>query len=137
VWRFDPSVGRDLRLYEFGGHFEECSARTGRQERECLKKRKEARKFLYARWRSKKPAYIAIDFPCTDCGPTLHVFVDQDEAGRWRIARVLEESRYPPMYWEDAFDVRYRWANEDDRLREQATRVLSFVDSSGVELDSF
>ncbi|MEO8043241.1 MAG: hypothetical protein ABI646_11565, partial [Acidobacteriota bacterium] len=100
-------------------------------------RREDARTFIYAHWQSKKPAYVAIDFPCIDCAPTRHVFIDQNESGQWRIARVLEESRFPPRHRKDAFDVKYRPANREGRLEEKGPRILSFLDTAGEEIDSF
>jgi len=135
---FDPADGRDLTIYEFGGQVEECSWKPGEEEfRECVAKRETARRFIFDQWRSKKRSYIAIHLPCIDCMPTLHVFLEPDDAGRWRIVSVLEENRFDPERWPDALDVTYRKATRDERRREQTVRVLSFLDSSGSEVDSF
>src|SRR5688500_7447651 len=67
--RFDSAVGRELRRYDIGGQVEEFSWRTGRELQRCLRDRENARRFILDHWRSKKRAYIAIDFLCADCMP--------------------------------------------------------------------
>jgi hypothetical protein len=134
---FDPAAGRDLRLYDRGGSIEECSWQLGRELRSCLETRENARRFIYEHWLSRKPGYIAIDFRCVDCMPVLHVFIEPGDSGRWRVVRVLEDRRFNPVPRPDAIDVRYRAADPDEQGREQTSRVLSFIDSSGAEIDSF
>jgi hypothetical protein len=133
---FDPADGRELSEYALGGHVNECGWSEVRGSR-CLKRREEARRFIYEHWRSKQRAYIAVDFSCDDCSPTLHIFIEPTQAGEWRIATVLEEPRYPAYRGPDAFDVKYRKTTEDDLWSRRATRVLSFRDRSNVEVDSF
>jgi hypothetical protein len=134
---FDPADGRELTSYAAGGHVQECSWREGKEWRRCLRDREEARRFTYEHWQSKQRAYIAIDFPCVDCAPTMHVFIEPNEAGIWRITIVNEEPRYPVRRDPDAFGLMYRKTREDDRWREPAPRVLSFRDLSNVEVHSF
>jgi len=136
-YQVDPADGRDLKEYFWGGWVEECTWKQGRELRRCLRIRDQARKFIYDHWRSKERAYIAIDFPCTDCFPTMHVFIEPNEAGEWRIAIVHEDARYPPRRWPDAVGLIYRKPNEDDRRYERPTRVLSFRDLSNVEIAYF
>lgn len=137
VYRFDPSDGRRLSEYDLGGEVETCGWQSDGEVKECWKKRDEARKFIYDHWQSKTRAYIAVDFPCTDCGPTEHIFIEPNADGVWRISRVMEEPRFPVRYWGDAFDVKFRKARDEDRPSERTARLLSFLDSSGAEIDSF
>ena len=134
---FDPAAGRDLQGYVIGGQVGECSLPEGSERQSCLVNRDRARRFIYDHWVSRRRAYIAIDFPCADCMPTLHIFIEPDAVGRWRVVNVLEESRFDPQRRPDAFDIAFRRPTADERRREKAVRVLSFRDSSGTEVDSF
>lgn len=137
VWRFDPSDGRELATYSRGEHVEECSWQIGPELRHCVDARENAREFILKNWRSKKRAYVAVDFPCIDCAPVRHLFIEPDTTGRWRIATVLEDRRFAPRYPPNAFGVKYRRANRREVDRERVRRVLSFLDESGKELASF
>jgi hypothetical protein len=67
----------------------------------------------------------------------MHVFIEPNEAGEWRIAIFQEEPRYPVRRSPDAFRLIYRKAEKVEPWPEQARRVLSFRDVSNVEVDSF
>ena len=133
---FDPAEGRELAGYARGGFIYECSWRVGGDQHRCLKDREDARKFIYDHWQSKTPAYVEIEFPCFDCAPTMHVFIEPDELGVWRIAIIHEEPRYPWRRSPDAYDVIYRKSDPDRDWSERSRRVLSFRNSTG-EIDSF
>jgi hypothetical protein len=129
--------GRNLSDYEFGGEIDECSWRTEKASRPCLSRRQEAREFIYERFKAKKRAYIVFYFPCTDCVPVLHIFVEPDSSGVWRIVMRLEDARFGVFDREAAYDVRFRRSDADEREKERASRLLSFVDRSGIEIDAF
>ena len=139
-WSFDPSDGREISTYDKGEHVDECSWYGDDEFETCLKRsverRENARRFIYEHWRSKTLAYISIDRRCIDCAPTDHIFIEPDDTGRWRILIVAEEPRFPPRY-HTAHDVTYRRATSDERSEEKVSRILSFKDSSGREIDSF
>lgn len=45
-----------------------------------------ARSFLWERWRDKTPGYLTITASSVDATSTSHIFVEEDEKGRWRVA---------------------------------------------------
>lgn len=139
-YQFDPAEGRDINAYDQGEHVDDCSWYADDEFETCrkqtVKRREIARRFIFEHWRSKTLGYLSIDRPCIDCDPTDHIFIEPDELGGWRILIVAAESRYPPRYFA-AHDVRYRRATKDDRTEQQATRILSFRDSAGREIDRF
>jgi len=139
-YRFDPTDGRELSVYDRGGHVDECSWHADPEFDQCLKRRvqhrEEARQFIYDHWQSRTRAYISIDRPCFDCSPTDHIFIEPDEAGQWHILIVLEESRFPPRH-SSASEVVCRRATKDERSEENVSRLLSFRDPSGREVDTF
>jgi hypothetical protein len=45
-----------------------------------------ARSFLWQHWQDKRPAYLTITGSSVDATSTSHIFVEQDEMGRWRVA---------------------------------------------------
>jgi hypothetical protein len=131
-----PEQERDLSGYDLGGPVEECTWQEGNERKQCLIARDEARKFIYEHWLEKRKAYIAIDFPCVDCAPVLHVFIEPDDDGKWRIASRLE-GRFGIHARANAYDLKYKKANEDERRLESTSKVLSFLDKDDEEVDSF
>ena len=45
-----------------------------------------ARSFLWEHWHNQKPAYLTLTGSSVDATSTPHIFVEQEEAGRWRVA---------------------------------------------------
>lgn len=45
-----------------------------------------ARSFLWEHWRDKKPGYLTITASSADATSASHIFVEEDEKGRWRVA---------------------------------------------------
>jgi hypothetical protein len=45
-----------------------------------------ARSFLWEHWRGKKPGYLTITGSSVDATSISHIFVEEDETGRWRVA---------------------------------------------------
>ena len=133
----DPLGGRDLNDYDVGGHIEECSSYEGPNWRQCLTVRDEARTFIYESWQSKKRAYISVEFSCVDCAPVLHIIVEPDATGRWRIIRTLEERRFGVFQRADAYDIKFRAVDAHQRSREGSNRALAFLDLAGDEIDTF
>ncbi|PYS85918.1 MAG: hypothetical protein DMF62_17630 [Acidobacteria bacterium] len=132
-----PEQDRDLSAYDLGGKVEECSSKEGSEMNQCLTSREKAREFIYNHWRSKTKGYIAVDFPCADCGPIVHIFIEPNEYGKWRVATRLEDGRFGLFQRDDAFDVKYKRANEIELRRESTNRVLTFVGKDGKEVRSF
>src|SRR5258707_8044965 len=45
-----------------------------------------ARSFIWEHWHNQKPAYLTITASTVDATGTSHIFIEQDETGRWRVA---------------------------------------------------
>jgi len=66
-----------------------------------------ARTFLWQHWRDHKQAYLRITLSGVDATSTSHVFVEHDNAGRWRVSwrivrhigRVDDLPTYYSMEW--------------------------------------
>ena len=53
----------------------------------------DARTFLWEHWRDKKAAYLTLTRSSVDATSTSHVFIEQDPAGRWRLAwRIVRDT---------------------------------------------
>lgn len=46
----------------------------------------QARTFLWEHWRDKKAAYLTLTLSSVDATSTNHVFIEQHQSGRWRVA---------------------------------------------------
>ena len=75
----DISEGRDLSAYERLDLPDAVSA-----DDSSLVSR--ARIFLWEHWSEKKPAYLTMTRSSVDATSTSHVFVEEDQTGRWRVA---------------------------------------------------
>jgi hypothetical protein len=128
---------RELSLYDIVTEVNECSWAETPQRSGCLAERQRARQFIYDHWRLKKRGYISVDFPCTDCLPILHLFIEPDNYGSWHVSAKLEDDRYGFSDRDDAFDVKWRRAASHERRLESTSKVLSFLDRSGKEIYSF
>jgi hypothetical protein len=75
--------GRDLRRYE-KLELADPEPRTAEQRRldPILAK---ARRFLWEHWRDRRPAYLILTLSSVDATSTSHVFIEEDEVGRWRV----------------------------------------------------
>jgi hypothetical protein len=81
----DVAQGRDLGRYD---KFEVANPQPrliSEIERDPLLAR--ARTFLWEHWRDRRQAYLIVTMSSVDATITSHVFVEQDEAGRWRVCR--------------------------------------------------
>ena len=45
-----------------------------------------ARTFLWQHWRDHRQAYLSLTLSSVDATSTSHVFIEQDEGGRWRVS---------------------------------------------------
>jgi hypothetical protein len=126
---------RDMTLYDLGGYVDTCGY-TEEMEKQCQAKRDWARLFILEHWSAKKRGYISVGYPCTDCGPTDHFFIEPGENGDWHIVIRFETNdgihRLPT-----AFSVKFRRPTQEERKRKSSTRVLSLLDKSGNEIRSF
>ena len=90
--------GRDLQLYDQGGHFD-CrrwtpdALKNGQEnEQRIASALKTARNFIWEHWQNKKRGYVRLTQNTVDCTSTSHIFIEPYANGKWqilwRIARV-------------------------------------------------
>lgn len=70
--------GRDLSLYE--------RANFGSATDYDENANADARVFLWEHWTKQKPGYLTLTGSSVDATSTSHIFIELDEAGRWRVA---------------------------------------------------
>ena len=52
-----------------------------------------ARAFVWEHWHNQKPGYLTMTGSSVDATSTSHIFIEQDDAGRWRVAwRIVRHS---------------------------------------------
>ena len=79
----DIAQGRDLSRYD---RLNLSDPRMHVFEKDTESVVPRARMFLWEHWRDRRQAYLAITMRSVDAASTSHVFVEQDESGRWRVA---------------------------------------------------
>ncbi len=96
--------GRNLASYDSAG-----IVGCGVEDQKTLADRcdadyKRARDFVWKHWTQKKPGYIAVRKPSIDFDQewTTHLFIEPDEAGKWRLV----ERTVPMLVPEDAGELR-------------------------------
>src|SRR5215510_2566145 len=84
--------GRDLQLYDQGGHFD-CrrwtpdALKNGQEnEQRIASSLKAARNFIWEHWQNKKRGYIRVTENTVDCTSTSHIFIEPAAGGEWQIA---------------------------------------------------
>jgi hypothetical protein len=84
--------GRDLKLYDDGGHFD-CRqlALSDTAPRNCdLPK---ARDFIWEHWQKKRRGYIRVTVDSVDTMSTSHIFIEPDSHGAWHVAWRIAQTR--------------------------------------------
>lgn len=127
--------GRDLTLYDEGGYVESCDQVDEKEWSNCLRKREAARRFVYDHWAEKRRGYIQIGHPCVDCSPVDHIFIEPVPNGEMRIVITLETNG--PLRTREGVRVRFRRANEKEKLRTNSSMILVYIDQKGNETDFF
>ena len=70
--------GRDLSLYE--------RVDLGSVRNESAAAFADARMFLWEHWSKQKVGYLTLTASSVDATSTSHIFIERDDAGRWRVA---------------------------------------------------
>ena len=87
---------RDLRFYDQGGFFDAgmgpdfqgYGIRPGSDEYERgTRALREVRRFVWEHWKAQRRGYVAITLRHSDRTATVHMFIEPDKRGRWRIVR--------------------------------------------------
>lgn len=75
----------------------------------------QARSFLWERWRDRKPAYLILTLHSVDATSTSHVFIEEDDAGRWRVYWRIVRHHNEVDDLPTAYDVRWVIPGEWDK----------------------
>jgi hypothetical protein len=76
---------RDLSDYALGGETQDCFNNFEDEPRECEAQREKARDFILRHWRSKRRAYIEVQFNAIDNFSDHHGFIEPNQHGEWEI----------------------------------------------------
>jgi hypothetical protein len=88
----DIAQGRELKLYDDGGHFD-CRelALSDTAPRNCdLPK---ARDFIWAHWRERQRGYVRVTVDSVDTMSTSHIFIEPDKQGVWHVSWRIAQAR--------------------------------------------
>ena len=124
---------RDLSSYDLGTYAPTCDFEETLAD--CLALRQDARDFIYSHLRDKRKGYIKVGFPCVDCGPIDHFFIEPDQYGRWKTVITLDTNG--PLRTSTATSVTFRKPTKDERFEGHPSRVLSLVNVTGHEIEAF
>jgi len=88
----DIAQGRDLKLYDDGGHFD-CRqlALSDTAQRNCDLPR--VRDFIWAHWRKTQRGYVRVTVDSVDTMSTSHMFIEPDSRGIWHVAWRVAQGR--------------------------------------------
>ncbi|MFN0111701.1 MAG: hypothetical protein ACKVZH_22825 [Blastocatellia bacterium] len=126
--------GRDLQLYDQGGHCY-CGSYAERPEEEIKRKAEfsNARQFIWEHWRDKKRGYIRLTFSGIDAATTTHFFIEPEPGNKWVInRRAINGHALMParlMDLEKIFQVHQK--REKDQQQ-----TLIFENSEGIKIDT-
>jgi len=118
VWREGLSLtaanvteGRDLRQYE-QLELADPEPRTVADRRGdgILAK---AREFIWDHWQDRKRGYLRLTLSSVDATSTSHIFVEKDDAGRWRVYWRIVRHHSEVDDLPTAYDVRWVVASRD------------------------
>ncbi|HEV8593452.1 MAG TPA: hypothetical protein VGQ55_15210 [Pyrinomonadaceae bacterium] len=126
--------GRDLSLYDTTEFSRECGFESGKDLKRCLSKRDAARRFIHEHWTKQRRGYIKIGFPCRDCSPVDHIFIEPDKNGRWIIVATLESNG--PLRTSRGAKAVFRRPRQG-RWDDGSSRMLSLIDEKGSEVEAF
>ena len=82
--------GRDMNLYESGGHHDDPGFYPIAEQQRMKASVKFARDFIWSHWQQKKRGYLVIFKSSIDAGSDIHVFIEPDQNSRWQITSYAE-----------------------------------------------
>jgi len=127
---------RDMTQYDLGGYADSCGYAEEKMERPCQLKRDRARQFIVDHLNKKRRGFVSVGYPCADCGPTDHFFIEPDQHGKWRITITFVTSD-GVHHLPTAFELKFRQATKEEFRREGSSQVLSLLNKNGKEIRSF
>lgn len=138
-----PTADRNLSAYAFGGHLG-CRTPFIRESPRCQTSLRKARNFIWNQWRDKKRGYVVVTITSPDAASDVHMFIEPDDAGGWRVVWRWE-SIYgvsgPPdsagsIYLSPEMrSVEQKRATETDIDWPAGSRYLVFLDAYGNEVE--
>jgi hypothetical protein len=126
--------GRDLRLYDQGGHFNcrrwsPTALKKGRENTQRIESDLEiVRMFIWEHWQNKKRGYIRLTFDSVDAISTSHIFIEPDANGIWQISWRI--ARWHAMMSSGITDLPIIRQVERKGIN-QGEKILVFSDSAG------
>jgi hypothetical protein len=87
----DIAQGRDLSIYDAGGHLD-CGHTAHRELFDRVRCIAEARSFIWEHWRLRRRGYLRLSQDGVDAHATAHIFIEPDSQGVWRIAWRMAQS---------------------------------------------
>src|SRR2546425_5707996 len=82
--RQDPSAGRNLSKYDFGGRLG-CTTPFVRDSPRCESSLRKARNFILSHWRHRTRGYIIVKLASVDAASNAHIFIEPDSNADWHI----------------------------------------------------
>jgi hypothetical protein len=126
--------GRDLQLYDQGGHFD-CrrwtpdALKNGQEnEQRIVSALKTARNFIWEHWQNKKRGYIRVTMNSVDCTSTSHIFIEPDAGGKWQIVWRIARSH---AMMSDGVDDLPTIRRVEQKIKNGKATSLIFKDADG------
>ena len=133
------SKDRDLSQFDNGGTYtDQCLSQS--VENNC-KTIIDARKFILKHWKEKTRAKIKYEWSGVDTEGDIHIFVEPDDKGKWRIIWIdkyygFDLQDRDNLRMEEFYSVKFKLAKNDD-FSEIGNYYLSFSDENGKEIRGF
>jgi hypothetical protein len=100
----DIAQGRDLSLYDQGGHFD-CRRYTEGKRLPVRTREARLRKFIWDHWKQKRRGYVRETGNSVDAQATFHFFIEPNTDGVWHIVCRIVRSQFYPTKDPDIDDV--------------------------------
>jgi hypothetical protein len=130
--------GRDMHLYEGGGHHDGSGYDPRDELWRVEASLRSAREFIWSHWQQKKRGYVVVSMSSVDAGSDAHIFIEPDQNGNWQVT----------WYWEHIYgmascpgdvdkkmspirSVKFKRATRDDWDFEPGTTFLKMTNEDG------
>ncbi|MGI8482374.1 MAG: hypothetical protein ACR2MF_09980 [Chthoniobacterales bacterium] len=127
----DIAQGRDLSIYDAGGHLD-CGRSLHRELFDRVQCIAEARAFISEHWRQRRRGYIRLSKDSVDAHATAHIFIEPDSRGVWRIAwRMAHSGIFRPLALKDLPDT-YQLTSLKAEAPEDGTLIFRAADGTEI-----
>ncbi len=133
---------RNLSDYDSGGDFSNCAQIPKITMQECVNKLARGREFILNHWAAKRRGFIVFHTATVDWHNDVHIFIEPDEVGNWRVVTRWKEASLPSNDEKRAEIIREKSAyavklvkNEDSNYYPFGESYLMLVDESGKEIE--